>query len=249
MQYDLLVRGGTVVLPDAGAVKADKGIVGERIAAIMGRGEPASSHSVVEAHGLHVIPGAVDSHTHWGYRGDFGIQCRSDSRAAAIGGVTTALLLHRFQPEQFADLRRQGETLSTVDFAISPAIFNEATAACIEEAVQQWGCVSFKFYLAYRRIPGARAGDDWNELCDGLMIESLARLARYRGTLACVHAENAEIINRCMSRHHGMGREVWLRGRRPIPALRRPKRFSGPGFSPNGRVFLSTSCIWPVKIP
>jgi dihydropyrimidinase len=104
------------------------------------------------------------------------------------------LLYHRIEPGQFSELKRLGEERSTIDFAFTPAIFNHSTAAYIEEAIEQWGCPSFKFYLAYKKGPGALPGDDWNELTDPLMLESLERIARSGGTLACVHAENAEIV-------------------------------------------------------
>jgi hypothetical protein len=44
------------------------------------------------------------------------------------------------------------------------------------------GATSFEFYLAYRRIPSSAPGDDWNELTDGLMVESLARMTQYQGS-------------------------------------------------------------------
>lgn len=219
MPYDMLVRGGRVVLPGHGVQDVDLAIEGEQIAAVLDPGAAAVAHATIDARGLHVLPGGLDSHTHWGYRGDFGVQCRSDSRAAAIGGVTTALLLQRVQPGQFPELRRLAEALSTIDFVFSPAIFSEVTAGFIEEAIEQWGCPSFKFYLAYRRIPGAPPGDDWNELTDGLMLEALERMARYDGTLACVHAENAEVINRTLARVKASGRDglaAWEEANPPI---------------------------------
>ncbi len=73
MAYDALVRDGKMALPGHGIQEVD-------------------------ARGLDVIPGVLDSHTHWGYRGDFAVQCALDSRAVAIGGVTTAPLLHRVRP-------------------------------------------------------------------------------------------------------------------------------------------------------
>lgn len=206
MAYDALVRGGKVVLPGHGVQEVDLAIDGEQIAAILEAGA-GDARAVVDARGLHVLPGVLDSHTHWGYRGDFVVQCESDSRAAAIGGVTTALLLHRVPPGGFDELLRLGETHSTIDFIVSPAIFNEATASFVEESITQWGCPSFKFYLAYRRIPGAPPGDDWNELNDGLMLEALERMAAWEGTLACVHAESAEINIRAIARVKGSGRD------------------------------------------
>lgn len=204
--YDLLIRGGRVVLPGHGVQEADLAIEGEQIAAILAPGG-AASRSVLDVRGLHVLPGVLDSHVHWGYRGDFAVQCASDSRAAAIGGTTTALLLHRVPPGGFAEVKRLGEAHSIIDFIVSPAIFSEATAQGIEELVDRWGCPSFKFYLAYRRLAGAPAGDDWNDLDDGLMLHSLARLRAWEGTLACVHAENAEINNRGIAQVKGSGRD------------------------------------------
>jgi dihydropyrimidinase len=206
MAYEALVRGGKVVLPGHGVQEVDIGIEGERIAAILEAGA-GEGPVIVDARGLHVLPGVIDSHTHWGYRGDFAVQCASDSRAAAIGGVTTALLLHRVPPGGFDEVRGLGETHSVIDFIVSPAIWNEATAGAVDDLVERCGCTSFKFYLAYRKIPGAPPGDDWNELDDGLMVEALGRLAAWEGTLACVHAESAEINNRAIARVKAAGRD------------------------------------------
>ncbi len=206
MPYDTLVRGGKVVLPGHGVQQVDLAIEGEHIAALLAPGA-GEARAVVDARGLHVLPGVLDSHTHWGYRGDFAVQCESDSRAAAIGGVTTALLLHRVPPGRFVEVQRLGETHSTIDFIVSPGIFDDATASALDELVERWGCPSFKFYLAYRRVPGAPPGDDWNELDDGLMLDALERMHAWEGTLACVHAENADINNRGIARVKGTGRD------------------------------------------
>lgn len=75
MAYDTLIRGGRVVLPGHGIQEVDLAIRGEQIAAILEAGAPAEAKNVIDAKGLYVLPGALDTHTHWGYRGDFGIQC------------------------------------------------------------------------------------------------------------------------------------------------------------------------------
>ena len=62
--FDLLIRDGWV-LDGTGnpAIRADIGLLGDRIAA-MGKLEEASAARVIEANGLHVVPGFIDMHSH-----------------------------------------------------------------------------------------------------------------------------------------------------------------------------------------
>lgn len=62
--FDLLIRGGTVINGmGTEPVRADVGIVGERIAAV---GDLSSAHAgrVIDATGRYVCPGFIDIHTH-----------------------------------------------------------------------------------------------------------------------------------------------------------------------------------------
>jgi len=87
MNLDLIVSGGTAVLP-AGAVLADIGIKNGRIAAICAPGSlTALQH--MNAAGMLVLPGAIDIHVHFREPGatekeDF----LHGTAAAACGGVT-----------------------------------------------------------------------------------------------------------------------------------------------------------------
>ncbi len=207
MPYDTLIKGGQVVIPGQGVKEVDLATKGGRIAAIMERGASIEASTTIDATGLYVLPGALDTHTHWGLRANFGFQCEASSQLAAVGGITTALVMHIMEPGEFSKLKLEGEENSVIDFAFSPTIFNDATADFIEEAIEQWGCTSFKFFMTYRNIAGSHPGDDWNELTDGLMLEAMERLARYDGVVARVHAENSEIINRFMTRAKAEERE------------------------------------------
>ena len=62
--FDLVIRGGTVV-DGSGAPgrRADVGVSGETIAAVGDLGRAEADH-VVEAAGLVVAPGFIDTHTH-----------------------------------------------------------------------------------------------------------------------------------------------------------------------------------------
>ena len=84
--YDLLLRGGTLVLP-WGKEVADAGVRGGRIAAL---GVPggATADQVVQAAGLHVLPGLIDPHVHLRDPGDPAIESiPTGTRAAVLGGL------------------------------------------------------------------------------------------------------------------------------------------------------------------
>ncbi len=84
--YDLLIRGGTCVLP-WGEAAADVGVRDGRIAAIGALGG-ASAEQVIEAGGLHVLPGLIDPHVHLRDPGDPAVETiPTGTRAAVLGGL------------------------------------------------------------------------------------------------------------------------------------------------------------------
>jgi dihydroorotase len=95
--YDLVIQGGTVVTP-GGALAADLGIVDGRIAAIGGLGAAATA-ATVDARGLHVLPGVIDSQVHFR---EPGLEHKEDlatgSAAAVMGGVTSVFEMPNTTP-------------------------------------------------------------------------------------------------------------------------------------------------------
>lgn len=86
---DTRIVGGTVHTP-SGPVEADVLVSGEKITGIVARENPTSAENTIDARGLQVIPGLVDTHAHartpgLEYKEDF-FTC---SQAAAVGGITT----------------------------------------------------------------------------------------------------------------------------------------------------------------
>ncbi|HLK61067.1 MAG TPA: amidohydrolase family protein, partial [Chthonomonadaceae bacterium] len=86
--YDLIVRGGTV-LDGTGAegVRADVGIVDDRIAAV-GDLTQATAGRTLDATGLHVAPGFIDIHTH----SDISVVFDPGQASAVAMGVTTQVV-------------------------------------------------------------------------------------------------------------------------------------------------------------
>src|SRR5688572_5554741 len=94
---DLLVRGGTCVL-HRGLARVDLGVVGGRIAEI-GELSRADAAAVLDADGLHVLPGVLDTQVHLR---EPGLEAKESidtgTRSAVLGGVTGVLELPDTRP-------------------------------------------------------------------------------------------------------------------------------------------------------
>ena len=97
-EYDIVIRGGTIV-GTTGRFEADLAIAGERIAAIVRPGTPLDAARTIDASGKHVLPGAIDVHSH---HREPGFTHKEDivtaTRACAAGGVTTSFAMPNVQP-------------------------------------------------------------------------------------------------------------------------------------------------------
>lgn len=85
--FDLLIRGGTLVAP-WGEARSDLGIRAGRIASLAAP-TGSTAVTVVEAAGLHVLPGLIDSHVHFREPGDATVETlATGTRGAVLGGIT-----------------------------------------------------------------------------------------------------------------------------------------------------------------
>ena len=96
-QYDLLLKGGTVV-SHAGMACADIGVLNGRIAAI-GDLPEAAAETVIDCRGLHVLPGVIDTQVHFREPGhEHKEDLATGSRAAVLGGVTAVFEMPNTAP-------------------------------------------------------------------------------------------------------------------------------------------------------
>jgi dihydroorotase len=147
--FDLLVRGGSLVegeslQPRTLAVRDGK------IAALLDPGADASAKQTIDARGCLVLPGLVDAHVHFREPGlthkeDF----ESGSRAAALGGVTTVMVMPTDAPmtqtpEQFIHKRGLAEGRCHVDFALQALLGPELRHV---GPLAKLGAISFEIFL------------------------------------------------------------------------------------------------------
>jgi len=85
--YDMIIRGGTVVNAN-GRVRADVGVRDGKIAAIADL-STASAGEIMDATGLHVLPGVIDTQVHFREPGPTHKEdLETGSMSAVLGGVT-----------------------------------------------------------------------------------------------------------------------------------------------------------------
>ena len=90
--YDLLIKNARVVRPGQPEVEtSDIAVKDGKIAALDPDMDAALAAEVVDAGGLLAFPGLVDAHMHTGIYNPLAEDALSESRAAAMGGVTSSM--------------------------------------------------------------------------------------------------------------------------------------------------------------
>jgi dihydropyrimidinase len=188
-EYETVIRGGTVVTA-LEQFRADIGIDQGRIAAI---GASLNGAATIEADGLLVMPGGVDTHCHLE-------QLRPDGStdedsfitggtSALAGGTTTAITFSaQFKGRpilpSLTEYRRRAAS-SLIDYGLHQIISDATDTVIAEEipALVREGIRSLKVFLTY---------DPWH-LDDRGLLRVLAA-ARREGALVTIHCENYQAI-------------------------------------------------------
>lgn len=192
-KFDLLLSNGLIVFPGSGVAAGSIGIVDGRIAAILRSGEAAESREVLDCRGRWIMPGAIDPHTHFGF-GDPEEDFRTETRAAAVGGTTTAISFFRTKNliGGFAAELDRSKTRAFVDYSYHFGLTEHAHVSMLKKAVEQYGISSYKLYLMYKGAFGLSKG--FTEIDDGLMFAAMEEVASIPGAVLSIHCENTEVI-------------------------------------------------------
>jgi dihydropyrimidinase len=192
-KLDLLVRGGTLVIPGLGQVKADVGIADGKIA-VLGENLPQSAAETYDATGRTVLPGIFDPHIHIGNEQSYESEAETETRAAILGGVTTVGIFLRSLEDSYFDhlpaFRKAMDERSYVDSVFHPQIFTETQIGEIPGYAEQFGIRSFKFYMS--GIPGIV-----KSVSDDVLLHGFRTVASLGpDAVACVHCETGALIDR-----------------------------------------------------
>lgn len=178
--FDLKLINGTVHLP-GGAVRADIGVTGGRIAAIGAQGDAGRT---IDCTGLDVLPGVIDTQVHFREPGLVHKEdLESGSRAAVLGGVTAVFEMPNTKPntdsaEAIADKLARAKDRMWCDHAFYVGATNH-NARDLAELERLPGTAGVKIFM------GASTGD--------LLVSDDARLAEVLASghrRVAIHAED-----------------------------------------------------------
>ena len=188
---DLIIRGGKVVT-SAGVKQADIAIEAGMITAL----EPElleGAREEVQACGLHIFPGLIDTHVHFNEPGRTeweGLQTGSSALAAGGGTLFADMPLNSHPPlltaADFHAKKQSAEASSITDFAFWGGLTPDNLAHLSELA--ELGVIGFKAFMSNSGIPEFKVVDDLT-LYRGM--ESAAAL----GLPVAVHAESESLTS------------------------------------------------------
>ena len=150
---------------------------------------------VIDANGLYVLPGGVDTHVHLQNIIGPTVTCdtfASGTRAAAFGGTTTvvdfALQTAEDSPlEALARAQRLADPQVNIDYSLHVIVtrVDAQVLADVRHAMRHEGVTSFKMFMAY---PGVMMADD-------AAIFQMLRQVGADGGMVALHAENGTVID------------------------------------------------------
>jgi len=158
--FDLVIKNVRVVRPNNTAVdRFDIAVKDEKVARLAPDIQAEQAKEVFDAKNLLAFPGCVDAHMHIGIYAPLAQDAVSESKAAAIGGVTSSLnyirtghyYLNRrgpyrdFMPEVF----KQSEGRFWVDYGYHVAPIETGHIDEMEEIALDHGIPSFKIFMFY----------------------------------------------------------------------------------------------------
>ena len=196
-----LIAGGTVAT-DGAVFEADLLIEGGRVSAITDRGAVDRMDEQIDATGLVVMPGAIDTHAHFE---DPGHTEREDfttgTMSAAAGGITT-VLEHplTYPPVTTAQLYREKREMAKQKVVVDFGLWGALTAPSIPEIAGQWreGAAGFKAFMPI-------SDPSYPHVTDAEFLEGM-REVKAVGGLVLVHAENDSLLQAGIARMQADGR-------------------------------------------
>jgi dihydroorotase-like cyclic amidohydrolase len=208
LSVDLLIRGGSVWQEAGGFAELDLAIDDGKVVGIGANGGSLpGGRRTIDATGLKVIPGLIDTHVHFRdpgftYKEDY----ETGTRAAAAGGVTMVVDMPNTDPvpntvERFKAHRANAASKAIVDFNhwASPTRLEEIRGIAAE------GAAGFKFFMISQHYPYDNP-EQFISLSDPYRLYETMKEVAGTGRPCLVHPHNQDMWSRLVDAYVRSGR-------------------------------------------
>jgi dihydropyrimidinase len=194
----------------------------------------------IQAKGLVAIPGLIDTHVHYGVYSPIDEAAKTESKAAALGGVTTMMRMLRLGKSYRIHLQAQlaaSKASHYIDYAIHGTIFDEKQADEMQYCTEN-GITSFKLYMnlggevghVYMDMdPGATDLFESNVELKTNTINTVLKNAARLGCPVLIHAEDYQMCEcgiKKAKQNHKDGLPAWSESRPPDSEVKSIKKVS-----------------------
>jgi len=204
MTYDAVITGSHIVLPN-GIV--DKNIVIDDGKIVDLTNDVPQCDTTINGNGLVSLPGVIDPHVHYGVYSPIDKAAVTESRVAAVGGVTTMIRMLRLRGSYKKNLDShlmESSRSHYTDYSIHASILSKNQ---IDEMAfcKQKGITSFKIYMnlgdevghIYMDMqPDEKSLQEERIEMNTEMIEQIMTNAASLGCTVLVHAEDYQMCSR-----------------------------------------------------
>ena len=200
MTYDTVITESHIITPNG---IEDKNIIIDDGKIVGFTHDLPSCDQKINGNGLISVPGPIDTHVHYGVYSPIDQAAKTESHAAAIGGITTMMRMLRLGDPFSSSLQNQLDASSKnhyIDYTIHASIFSNQQINEMKYCVEK-GITSFKIYMnlggevghVYMDMPPYTSELESAEVdVNNKIVEETVKNAASLGCPVLVHAEDYE---------------------------------------------------------
>ncbi|WNS76912.1 allantoinase [Bacillus sp. DTU_2020_1000418_1_SI_GHA_SEK_038] len=203
-KYDLIIKNGTIVTADS-TVQGDIAIKDGKIQEVsVGKSIEAAAEKEINAEGLHILPGLIDTHVHFNEPGRTEWEgLETGSRSLAAGGATSFfdMPLNSTPPtinKANLDLKKACAEEKSI---VNPYYWGGLVPENISDLkeLHENGVIGFKAFMSPSGIA------DFNHVDDETIFKGMKEIASF-GSLLAVHAESTVICDQLAKEKQSQGK-------------------------------------------
>lgn len=207
-ECDLLITNARAVIPRHGSILETNILIEKgKIKDFKKSTDGISCSKRIDAKNKFVIPGLIDPHVHYGVFSPINESARTESKSAAIGGVTTIFrMLRTFESfeKSIVNQIKAGENNHLVDYSIHASILNHEQVNSIPFLYDR-GISSYKLYMNLGSTENRILMDmrpyepkllpQNVHISDDLCYETIEKASSFKNSIVLVHAEDHEMCS------------------------------------------------------